>query len=152
MSWFQESCIFLINLLPAAEAPPPPSDRSEDGDSGDSLTDSSSANDISRLLPAQPASVLRKQKGNWTPGIVSLPVPESDMSQSDVISDVISLSLRCGQRLNVSSSHLYSSIFLRHLPSSPSSYFSVVHLQQTQLQPSLSSSSTQYQSEASLLH
>ncbi|XP_036961602.1 myoD family inhibitor domain-containing protein isoform X1 [Acanthopagrus latus] len=46
------------------EAPPPLSDRSEDGDSGDdSLMDSSSTNDVSRLLPAQPASALWKQKG-----------------------------------------------------------------------------------------
>nr|XP_046252542.1 myoD family inhibitor [Scatophagus argus]XP_046252543.1 myoD family inhibitor [Scatophagus argus] len=46
------------------EAPPPLSDRSEDGDSGDdSLMDSSSTNDVSRLLPTQPASALRKQKG-----------------------------------------------------------------------------------------
>ncbi|XP_071398477.1 myoD family inhibitor-like [Centroberyx affinis] len=40
----------------AVEAPPPRSDRAEDGDSGDdSLTDSSSANDVSRLLPPRPA-------------------------------------------------------------------------------------------------
>ncbi|XP_056240722.1 myoD family inhibitor [Seriola aureovittata] len=46
------------------EAPPPLSDRSEDGDiSDDSLTGSSSTNDICRLLPSQPASALRKQKG-----------------------------------------------------------------------------------------
>ncbi|XP_049438088.1 myoD family inhibitor [Epinephelus fuscoguttatus] len=47
---------------PAEEAPPPLSDRTEDsGD--DSVTDSSSTDDVSRLLPAQPASALRKQKG-----------------------------------------------------------------------------------------
>ncbi|XP_027131406.1 myoD family inhibitor isoform X2 [Larimichthys crocea] len=46
------------------EAPPPPSDRSEDGDSGDeSLTDSTSIDDVSRLLPTQPASALRNPKG-----------------------------------------------------------------------------------------
>ncbi|XP_044065932.1 uncharacterized protein zgc:113363 isoform X2 [Siniperca chuatsi] len=46
------------------EAPPPLSDRSDDGDSSnDSLADSCSTNDISRLLPTQPASALRKQKG-----------------------------------------------------------------------------------------
>ncbi|TMS00994.1 hypothetical protein E3U43_010180 [Larimichthys crocea] len=50
--------------LPAEEAPPPPSDRSEDGDSGDeSLTDSTSIDDVSRLLPTQPASALRNPKG-----------------------------------------------------------------------------------------
>ncbi|XP_071314777.1 myoD family inhibitor isoform X1 [Trachinotus anak] len=47
------------------EAPPPASDRSEDGDiSDDSLMGSSSTNDISRLLPSQPAPApLRKHKG-----------------------------------------------------------------------------------------
>ncbi|XP_028438448.1 myoD family inhibitor domain-containing protein [Perca flavescens] len=50
--------------LPAQEAPPPLSDRSVDGDSSDdSVMDSSSTNDLSRLLPFQPASALRKQKG-----------------------------------------------------------------------------------------
>ncbi|XP_071370869.1 myoD family inhibitor domain-containing protein-like [Centroberyx affinis] len=40
----------------AVEAPPPRSDRAEDRDSGDdSLTDSSSTNDVSRLLPPRPA-------------------------------------------------------------------------------------------------
>ncbi|XP_051282736.1 myoD family inhibitor isoform X2 [Dicentrarchus labrax] len=49
----------------SGEAPPPLSDTSEDGDSGDdSLTDSSSTNDVCRLLPTQPtSSALRKQKG-----------------------------------------------------------------------------------------
>lgn len=46
------------------EAPPPLSDRSEDSDScDDALMNSSSTNDISRLLPTQPASALLKQKG-----------------------------------------------------------------------------------------
>lgn len=49
------------------EAPPPLSDRSADGDDGDSgddsVTDSSSTNDVSRLLPSQPASAPRKHKG-----------------------------------------------------------------------------------------
>ncbi|GAA6216024.1 myoD family inhibitor domain-containing protein-like [Lates japonicus] len=46
------------------EVPPPVSNRSEDGDiSDDSLTGISSTNDVSRLLPSQPASALRKQKG-----------------------------------------------------------------------------------------
>ncbi|XP_042371417.1 ena/VASP-like protein [Plectropomus leopardus] len=44
-----------------AEAPPPLSDRSEDS-GNDSVTDSSSTSDIARLLPAQPASALRKHK------------------------------------------------------------------------------------------
>ncbi|XP_044206512.1 myoD family inhibitor [Thunnus albacares] len=47
------------------EAPPPLSDRPEDADNGDdSLTSSSSTNDISCLLPAHPASAtpLQKQK------------------------------------------------------------------------------------------
>ncbi|XP_070696174.1 myoD family inhibitor [Pempheris klunzingeri] len=43
--------------LSTDEAPPPHSDRSEDGDSGDDT------NDVSRLLPTQPASALRKHKG-----------------------------------------------------------------------------------------
>ncbi|XP_040905509.1 myoD family inhibitor isoform X2 [Toxotes jaculatrix] len=46
------------------EAPPPLLDRSEDGNaSEDSLTGSSSTNDIAQLLPSQPASALRKHKG-----------------------------------------------------------------------------------------
>ncbi|KAM7411064.1 hypothetical protein PAMA_021174 [Pampus argenteus] len=48
------------------EAPPPLCHRPEDGDSGDdSLTNSSSTNDVSCLLPARPASPapLQKQKG-----------------------------------------------------------------------------------------
>ncbi|XP_018542994.1 myoD family inhibitor domain-containing protein isoform X2 [Lates calcarifer] len=46
------------------EAPPPVSSRSEDGDiSDDSLTGTSSTNDVSQLLPSQPTSALRKQKG-----------------------------------------------------------------------------------------
>lgn len=46
------------------KAPPPASDRSEDS-SDDSLMDGCSTNDISRLLPRQPASssALRKQRG-----------------------------------------------------------------------------------------
>lgn len=47
-----------------AETPPPLSNRSEEGDSGDeSVTDSSSTNDIARLLPSELASSTRKQKG-----------------------------------------------------------------------------------------
>ncbi|KAM6981569.1 uncharacterized protein LKV04_012335 [Tautogolabrus adspersus] len=46
------------------EAPPPLLDRAEDPDSSDdSLIDSSSINDVSRLLPTQPASAPHKQKG-----------------------------------------------------------------------------------------
>ncbi|XP_030588602.1 myoD family inhibitor domain-containing protein isoform X1 [Archocentrus centrarchus] len=45
------------------EAPPPASHKSDADSSDDSLTDSSSTNDISRLLPTQPSSALRKQKG-----------------------------------------------------------------------------------------
>ncbi|KAM9351268.1 uncharacterized protein ABDE67_008542 isoform 1-T2 [Symphorus nematophorus] len=57
------------------EAPPPLSDRSEDADSGDdSLTDGSSTNDVSRLLPAQPASS-RKQRGLDSLSSVSPPPP-----------------------------------------------------------------------------
>ncbi|KAJ4934974.1 hypothetical protein JOQ06_007754 [Pogonophryne albipinna] len=49
-----------------AETPPPLSDRSEEGDSGDeSVTDSSSTNDIARLLPSELASSTRKQKGSY---------------------------------------------------------------------------------------
>ncbi|XP_074501023.1 uncharacterized protein LOC141773169 isoform X3 [Sebastes fasciatus] len=49
--------------LPAEEAPPPLSDRSEDGDSADDVTDSATTNDVARLLPTQHASALCKQKG-----------------------------------------------------------------------------------------
>ncbi|XP_031149023.2 myoD family inhibitor isoform X1 [Sander lucioperca] len=68
--------------LPAEEAPPPLSDRSVDGDSSDdSVTDSSSTNDLSRLLPFQPASALRKQKGvdssSVSPPPVCTPPPSS---------------------------------------------------------------------------
>ncbi|XP_069572726.1 uncharacterized protein [Brachyistius frenatus] len=56
----------------AVEAPPPLSDRSEDADSSDdSLTDSSSTNDVSRLLPT---SSLRKQKGVDSSSVAPPPV------------------------------------------------------------------------------
>ncbi|XP_035500786.2 methyl-CpG-binding domain protein 4 [Scophthalmus maximus] len=60
------------------EAPPPLTDRSENGDLSDrSLTGSSSTHDISRLLPSQPASALWKQKGTdkstVSPGPVCTP-------------------------------------------------------------------------------
>lgn len=60
------------------EAPPPLTDRSENGDLSDrSLTGSSSTHDISRLLPSQPASALWKQKGtdksSVSPGPVCTP-------------------------------------------------------------------------------
>lgn len=85
-------CLFLS----ADKAPPPASDRSEDS-SDDSLMDGCSTNDISRLLPRQPASssALRKQRG--TCGSVDMHLtckiitPEPVTSpESDVIPVVIS--------------------------------------------------------------
>ncbi|XP_034447505.1 myoD family inhibitor domain-containing protein [Hippoglossus hippoglossus] len=65
----------------AEEAPPPLSDRSEDYLSDDSLTGSSSTNDISRLLAPHPITAPRKQKGvdnsSVSPGPVRAPPPPS---------------------------------------------------------------------------
>ncbi|XP_040009922.1 myoD family inhibitor domain-containing protein isoform X2 [Xiphias gladius] len=69
------------------EAPPPLSDRSEDGDiSDDCLTGSSSTSDVSRLLPSQPSSALRKHKGvdssSVSPPPVCAPPPPPPPSRS----------------------------------------------------------------------
>ncbi|XP_070766972.1 myoD family inhibitor domain-containing protein isoform X2 [Enoplosus armatus] len=89
----------------AGGAPPPLSDRSEDGDSGDdSLTDSSSTNDISRLLPTQPASAVRKQKGVDSSSVS--PPPVCTPPSSSVTSPPLSRSSTC-DRHSCSLPHCY---------------------------------------------
>uniref|UniRef100_UPI0037E89D5F myoD family inhibitor n=1 Tax=Semicossyphus pulcher TaxID=241346 RepID=UPI0037E89D5F len=82
------------------EAPLPLPDRSEDS-SDDSLIDSSSTNDVSRLLPAQPASAQRKQKG-VDPSSAS-PPPICTPPSSSLPSPPPSRSSTC----NTHSSHLH---------------------------------------------
>ncbi|XP_038578633.1 myoD family inhibitor [Micropterus salmoides] len=78
----------------AEEAPPPLSDRAEDGDiSDDSLT---YTNDISRLLPTQPASALRKQKGVDSSSVS--PPPVCTPPSSSVTSPPPSRSSTCNRK------------------------------------------------------